>query len=228
MKPDWDRLMGDYAGHKTALVADVDCTAAGKPLCDSNGVKGFPSIKWGDPADLSDYKGGRKYDDLAKFAKDNLKPICSPVNIDMCSSAQKAEISKIMAMGAAEIDEAIKTGEAKVADAETKFKSATDALQAKYKKLQAEKEAIVNSVKKGSLGVLKQVKADNKDRPKCNVAAPTACSEKEKAFIEKMKGKTDMIAKQTTRLQKMKAGAMKPELKLWLLQRLNILQQLAK
>jgi len=228
MKPDWDRLMGDYAAHKTALVADVDCTAAGKPLCDSNGVKGFPSIKYGDPAALEDYKGGRKYDDLAKFAKENLKPLCSPANLDLCDATQKAEIDKIMAMSDSEIDEAIKTKEAQVADAEAKFKSGTDELQAKYKKLQADKESIVNGVKKGSLGVLKQVKADNKDRPKCKVAAPTACSEKEKAFIEKMTGKTDIIAKQITRLQKMKGGAMKPELKLWLIQRLNILQQLAK
>ena len=40
-------------------MADVDCTAAGKPLCDSNGIKGFPTIKYGDPSDLQTYEGGR-------------------------------------------------------------------------------------------------------------------------------------------------------------------------
>jgi len=32
MKPAWDKLMKEYKGHASALVADVDCTAAGKPL----------------------------------------------------------------------------------------------------------------------------------------------------------------------------------------------------
>ena len=31
MKPAWDRLMGDFEGKADALVADVDCTAEGKP-----------------------------------------------------------------------------------------------------------------------------------------------------------------------------------------------------
>ena len=62
MKPDWDKLMDAFAGSETQLVGDVDCTAAGKPLCDSVGVRGYPTIKWGDPADLQDYNGGRDYD----------------------------------------------------------------------------------------------------------------------------------------------------------------------
>jgi len=68
MKPAWDRLMGDFKDHATALVADVDCTAEGKPLCDASGVKGFPTIKWGSYDSLADYEGGRTYEDLKKFA----------------------------------------------------------------------------------------------------------------------------------------------------------------
>ena len=41
----------------TALVADVDCTTEGKPLCEENGVQGFPTIKWGSPDALEDYEG---------------------------------------------------------------------------------------------------------------------------------------------------------------------------
>ena len=70
MKPAWDKLMDAFADSKTALVADVDCTAAGKPLCDSNGVKGFPTIKYGDPSDLQDYKGGRDLKSLKKHAEE--------------------------------------------------------------------------------------------------------------------------------------------------------------
>lgn len=29
------------------MIADVDCTAEGKSLCDEQGVQGFPTIKYG-------------------------------------------------------------------------------------------------------------------------------------------------------------------------------------
>ena len=48
--------MADFEGSATQLVADVDCTAGGKDLCDANGVRGYPTIKWGDPSDLQDYQ----------------------------------------------------------------------------------------------------------------------------------------------------------------------------
>jgi thiol-disulfide isomerase/thioredoxin len=39
--PDWNKLMEAFPGDKAGkLVAEVDCTAEGKPLCDANGVKG--------------------------------------------------------------------------------------------------------------------------------------------------------------------------------------------
>merc|ERR1712232_360522 len=57
--------MGDHGeGHETALVADVDCTAAGQELCSANGVQGYPTLKYGDPSDLQDYKGGRDFGSL--------------------------------------------------------------------------------------------------------------------------------------------------------------------
>jgi len=227
MKPDWDKLMDEYKDHATALVADVDCTAAGKPLCDSNGVKGFPSIKYGDPASLEDYKGGRKYDDLSKFAKENLKPLCSPAKMDLCDATQKAEIDKFQAMSAADLDAAISEKEKQISDAEAKFKTGTDGLQKKYKALDAEKKATIEGVKKAGLGLLKTVKAHNKDRPKCRIPDTKDCSDKEKQFYEKFKGKTkEDWKKQITRLQKMVANPMKTELRVWFLQRLNILRQL--
>jgi len=97
MKPAWDALMAEYKNHKTILVADVDCTAAGKPLCDQVGVRGYPTIKYGDPSDLQDYKGGRDEKALKEFAK-GLKPACSPANIDLCDDEKKAQIAKLQAM----------------------------------------------------------------------------------------------------------------------------------
>merc|ERR1719183_1552620 len=114
--------MSEFSDSKSALVADVDCTAAGKPLCDSNGVRGFPTIKYGDPSNLEDYKGGRDFDSLKKFADENLKPMCSPSNVDLCNDDKKAEIAKFQAMSDDDLSAAIKEKEGEMEAAEKNFK----------------------------------------------------------------------------------------------------------
>jgi len=157
MKPAWDRLMGDFEGKADALVADVDCTAEGKPLCDSNGVQGFPTIKWGDAAALEDYQGGRDYDALKKFADENLKPVCSPSNIDLCDDEKKAEIEKLQAMDDDELKKLVEDKEAEMKQAETDFEKAVKKLQRKYEKLQKKKESTLEEIKKSGLGLMKAV-----------------------------------------------------------------------
>merc|ERR1712007_391520 len=99
MKPDWDKLIKEYEDSKTILVADVDCTAGGKAKCDEVGVRGYPTIKYGDPDDLQDYKGGRSLADLKKFAE-GLGPQCSPANLDLCDEDKKSQIEKYKALSA--------------------------------------------------------------------------------------------------------------------------------
>ena len=159
MKPDWDKLMDAFAGSATQLVGDVDCTAEGKPLCDSNGVRGFPTIKWGDPADLQDYQGGRDFDTLKKFADENLKPICSPANIDLCDEDKKAEIKKFQDMSDADLDKAIAEKEKELADTESHFTEEVQKLQEAYQKLSEDKDKKLASVKESGLGLMKSVKA---------------------------------------------------------------------
>merc|ERR1719197_2444023 len=118
MKPAWDQLMEAFADSESALIADVDCTTAGKPLCDSNGIQGFPTIKWGDPADLQDYQGGRDFDALKKFADENLKPICSVANIDLCDDDKKAKIQELQGKSTDELEAAVAAEEKKIKDAE--------------------------------------------------------------------------------------------------------------
>jgi hypothetical protein len=72
MKPAWDKLMDAFADSPSALIADVDCTAEGKSLCKANVIRGYPSLKWGDPNNLEDYKGGRDFNSLLKFAEKNI------------------------------------------------------------------------------------------------------------------------------------------------------------
>merc|ERR1719247_2119156 len=142
MKPAWDRLAEEYADHKSTGVFDVDCTAEGKPLCDANGVRGFPTIKHGDPNNLEDYNGGRDYDDLKAFAE-GLKPICSPTQRDLCDEEQLAEIDRMTELGKEGLEALIKDGEQSIQDAEDLFKAEVQKLQDKYEQLQEDQKATV-------------------------------------------------------------------------------------
>jgi len=159
MKPAWDKLMAEFEGSATALVADVDCTAAGKPLCDDNGVRGFPTIKYGDPAALEDYQGGRDFDSLKKFADENLKPMCSPSNIDLCDDEKKAQIEELQALSADELQAKIDAEEQKIKDAEKLFEDELAKLQSTYEQISKDKEDTIADVKASGLGLMKAVKA---------------------------------------------------------------------
>merc|ERR1711934_641179 len=147
--------MGD---HDTTLVADVDCTAAGKPLCDQVGVRGYPTIKHGDPNNLEDYKGGRDYAALEKFAK-GLKAVCSPAKMDLCEPEMKEKILELQKLSAADLDTQIKEKEAEIEKAEKFFTDEVDKLQKSYQKLQEDKESTITAVKESGLGIMKSVKA---------------------------------------------------------------------
>jgi len=162
MKPAWDKLMAEFADSKTALVADVDCTAAGKPLCDGNGVKGFPTIKWGNPNNLEDYQGGRDFDALLEFASENLGPTCSPDNLDLCSDDKKEEIAKFEALGAEALEEKVTGLEKTIEDAEETFNTELKKLQESYEKLQKDKEDAVTDAKSQGIGMMKAVLASLK------------------------------------------------------------------
>jgi len=63
----------------------------------------------------------------------------------------------------------------------------------------------------------------------CSVDTLVGCGDKEKDFIGKWKEKSkDDVEKQLTRLEGMKGGSMKPDLKKWLGQRIAVLKQFQK
>jgi len=158
MKPDWDRLAAEFADHPTTGVFDVDCTAEGKPLCDANGVKGFPTIKSGDPNNLDDYSGSRGYDDLKAHA-DSLKPLCSPNARDLCDKEQLAKIDEFTAKGKEGLEKIISDGEAEIEKAEQNFKDEVSKLQAQYEQLMQDKDDAIAAVKASGVGLAKSVLA---------------------------------------------------------------------
>jgi len=151
--------MDEYKGSATALVADVDCTTGGKSLCETHGVRGYPTIKWGDPSALEDYQGGRTLSALQDFAKENLKPICSPSNLDLCDDEKKAEIKKFQDMSDADLEAAIAEKKKEIETAEETFNTALKGLQETYEKLQKDKDEGIKAVKDSGLGLMQAVLA---------------------------------------------------------------------
>ena len=99
MKPDWDKLAEEYAGSTNVLIADVDCTQAGKSLCDKHGVQGYPTIKTFGPGDDEGekYEGDRSLDAFKKHAA-SLGPTCGLEHKEMCSPQQLVDLEKFAAM----------------------------------------------------------------------------------------------------------------------------------
>jgi len=161
MKPDWDKLTAEYKASATVLIADVDCTAGGKSLCDEVGVRGYPTIKSGDPSDLQDYKGARDLAGLQKHAE-SLGPSCSPANLDLCDADKKAKIEEFTKMGAAKREEMIKEKDAESAKLEADFKEFVDGLQKSYTEANEKKDKAVEDLKASGLGLLKSVHAHEK------------------------------------------------------------------
>lgn len=155
MKPDWDKLIEDFKGDATKLVADVDCTAEGEELCQIHGIQGFPTLKYGDPSMLEDYEGGRDYESLKAFADENLKPMCSPMNIDLCDDEQKATIKKYTDMGLDKLTELVEAEEEKLHKNEAWVQEEIEKLQAKYEEIMKEKDAKDKAIKDAGLGLMK-------------------------------------------------------------------------
>jgi len=162
MKPAWDKLMKKYADHKTILVADVDCTAGGKDLCEDVGVQGFPTIKYGDASNLEDYEGGRDFDDLEKFAKESLGPRCGPANLDLCDEAGKKTIEGFMAMSAADLKKAIEEKDGEMKKADEDLEELLKSLQNQYEEGQKKKDDTKKAIKEAGLGLMKAVQAHRK------------------------------------------------------------------
>ena len=161
MKPDWDKLMAEYSGSKDILIADVDCTAGGKSKCDEVGVRGFPTLKYGDPDDLQDYKGGRSFSDISEFAK-GLGPQCGPGNRDLCDDAKKKLIDEYLALEASKRETMIKEKEGEIEKLESDFKTFVEGLQKQYQESSDKKDKDVEAIKSSGLGLLKSVHAYSK------------------------------------------------------------------
>ena len=71
----------------------------------------------------------RDYEDLSAFAKDNLKPYCSPINVDLCSEEKKENMNKFMAMSIEDLDNAMEDLDEHLTELEEEFKKSVGELE---------------------------------------------------------------------------------------------------
>lgn len=157
MKPDWDSLGSTFADSKTVLIADVDCTAAGKSLCEKMQVRGYPTIKYYNPPDEEgeDYKGGRELEALKKFVESDLGPGCSVDAKENCSAEQLKDLEKYIAMPAADRDAQLADLKGKMTKAEETHNELLKGLQAQFK----ESQDALEKLKEDSAPIIKLLKA---------------------------------------------------------------------
>jgi len=157
MKPDWDSLGAKFKDSKTVVIADVDCTAGGKSLCDEKGVRGYPTIKYYNPPDEEgeDYKGGRDLAALTKFVETELGPGCSVDAKENCSAEQLEALQKYIAMDATERSDKLAAMKKAMADAEEQHNELLKQLQATFK----ESQDALEKLKEESAPTIKLLKA---------------------------------------------------------------------
>jgi len=143
MKADWDKLADEFHTSEKVLIADVDCTGAGEPLCERFDVQGFPTLKsFAAPeTDGEDYDGGREFEDLLAFAKE-LKPGCGLETKENCSPEDLAELEAAIALG----EDKIKAEHTELTDQIKAARAAHDklveGLQAQYEESNGRVEAL--------------------------------------------------------------------------------------
>lgn len=108
---------------------------------------------YGDPNSLEKYSGGRDLDSLKKFAEENLKPLCSVLNIDICDDAAKAAIKNYQGMSAADLNKLISEKEQGLQKAEREHKSAVSKLEKEFNE--------ISTAEKAALSLMRSVKASS-------------------------------------------------------------------
>ena len=103
------------------------------------------------------YQGGRDYDTLSKWAKDNLGPTCGAENIDLCTDDQKAVIKEKQALSDADLDAEIAAAEGEIKQADTDLEELLKSLQAQYEAGKKKKDETI-AEKSPALALLRSVK----------------------------------------------------------------------
>lgn len=106
MKPDWDKLAEE--AHPSVFIADVNCSDQ-PDLCKENDVSGYPTIKVYKDGEVTQYSGGRGFDQLADYVDKELAMKCDITKAtESCSEKAVDYIAKWKGKDAAAVEQELK------------------------------------------------------------------------------------------------------------------------
>ena len=154
---DWEHLSDDWKDNEVGFVAEIDCSGAGRDLCEANDITYLPTLKWGDPAAPEEYAqdADRTYATLSDFAKEHLKPVCSASNLDVCDPEKREKLKEYLDLSLKDLRAAIQAEEAKMSQAEEAFSKAVEKLQSEYELLAEKREQEITEIKQAGLTMMK-------------------------------------------------------------------------
>jgi protein disulfide-isomerase-like protein len=156
LAPEWAKLE-----HSEVVIAEVDCTQ-NKKLCTKHGVKGYPTLKHGDPSDLQDYKGERTYNALNEFLQ-TLGPPCDIDTRDYCSDRQLERLEEYKKLSVGELDQLLEDEASTRDEIETLFKESVDKLQDTYQRAVQSKEESLSELAEYETGIIKSLISTRKE-----------------------------------------------------------------
>lgn len=157
LAPAWEKLSTKYADSETILIGEVDCDGTGKSICSENGVKGFPTLKYGAVSELEAYSGGRDIEALTAFASE-LKPSCNVGTLENCDEATVEVITLLKDKTSDELSVEISAHEKRMSEIDESFTTAVASLQGAYEGLVAKKTAETDELNSNSnIGLVKSV-----------------------------------------------------------------------
>lgn len=135
---------------------EFDCTSEVswvQEICEFFGVESFPTILYGSSLDLQPYDGGRTYEELSEFAKENLVPSCSARNPDLCDDETKESMKELFSKTTSALQTLIHQQESKLLDIDADYKEEVEELQKKFNELKKERDEAMASIRNDKKGL---------------------------------------------------------------------------
>lgn len=159
LAPTWNYLGVEFE-QSEIVIGKVDCTIE-KPICETMGVKGLPTLKfykhqYGGERLGEVYDGARDYATLRNFVIDTLGPQCSDAHFDKCDATEQAILTMGRGMTEEERSNRIIELEIKLNEAMRAFDEREAALKAEVDAVDAERNKILATLVTAEFTMLRQ------------------------------------------------------------------------
>merc|ERR1719215_1841434 len=114
------------------MIGEVDCAGAGRSKCDQLNINGFPTLMYGEPASMTEYKGPRDYKSLSNFVSRDLGKTCGPQALHLCDAETRAVIQGFNKKPTPALEQSLADLSKAVKDADAEYDALLKRLQEEY------------------------------------------------------------------------------------------------